>query len=67
MRTTFTFDDEMMEGLMRITGRKTPVSAIRQALEEYLQEARKKKVLALRGQVEIENNWRELRGRDTVQ
>ena len=61
MRTTLSIDDELAAGLMVATGQKTPVAAIRQALHEYLQHARKQKVLALRGQVEVEDRWRELR------
>jgi Arc/MetJ family transcription regulator len=61
MRTTLSIDDELAQGLMLATGQKTPVAAIRQALQEYLQQARKQEVLALRGQVDIEDRWRELR------
>ncbi len=46
---------------MQATGQTSAVSAIRQALDAYLRQTRKKKVLALRGQVLIEDNWRELR------
>jgi hypothetical protein len=61
MRTTLSLDDDLARGLMMATGQKTPVAAIRQALQEYLQLARKQKVLALRGQVDIDDRWRELR------
>lgn len=46
---------------MQATGQSSAVAAIRQALDDYLRQARKKKVLALRGQVQIDDNWRELR------
>ena len=46
---------------MQITGQNSAVTAIRQALDDYLRQARKKKVLALRGQVQIADNWREMR------
>jgi Bacterial antitoxin of type II TA system, VapB len=61
MRTTLTIDDVQAEDLMQATGQNSAVSAIRQALDDYLRQARKKKVLALRGQVQIEDNWRDLR------
>lgn len=61
MRTTLTIDDTQVRDLMQITGEKNAVGAIRQALDEYLRQSRKKKVLALRGQVQIADNWRELR------
>jgi hypothetical protein len=68
MRTTLTIDDVQVQDLMQATGQRSAVSAIRQALDDYLLQARKKKVLALRGQIQIEDNWRDLRalevGRD---
>jgi hypothetical protein len=68
MRTTLTIDDVQVQDLMQATGQRSAVSAIRQALDDYLLQARKKKVLALRGQIQIEDNWRNLRalevGRD---
>jgi hypothetical protein len=64
MRTTLTIDDMQVEDLMQATGQSSAVGAIRQALDDYLRQARKKKVLALRGQVQIEDNWRDLRALD---
>lgn len=64
MRTTLTIDDSQVKDLMKFTGQSSAVTAIRQALDEYLRQSRKKKVLALRGQVQIADNWRELRALD---
>ena len=64
MRMTLTLDDDMAEQLMRMTGEKTPLFAIRHALKDYLVAVRKQKLLALRGQVQIEDSWRELRQLD---
>ena len=61
MRTTLTIDDMQAEDLMQATGQTSAVAAIRQALEDYLRQARKNKVLALRGQVQVADNWRHLR------
>ena len=61
MRTTLTIDDNQVKDLMQITGQSSAITAIRQALDDYLRQSRKKKVLALRGQVQIADNWRELR------
>ncbi len=66
MRTTLTLDDDVVEDVMKTTGEKSPVAAIRYALNAYLQQARKQKLLALRGQVQVEDNWRQLRGLDTL-
>ncbi len=66
MRTTITIDDEIVASLMKATGEESTVAAIRHALEAYLRQARKQKVLALRGQVQVEDNWRQLRALDTA-
>jgi hypothetical protein len=67
MRTTLTLDDGVVKSLMQITGEASPVAAIRQALDDYLASTRKQKLLALRGQVQIEDNWRQLRQLDTLE
>lgn len=61
MRTTITIDDDLMNQLMRTTGESSPAKALRQAVQDYVHQARVKKLLALRGQVALEDNWRELR------
>lgn len=65
MRTTITLDDDFTKDLMKTTGEDSPVAAIRRALQDYLKMSRKQRVLALRGQVQVEDNWRELRQLDT--
>ncbi|TXH70725.1 MAG: DUF2191 domain-containing protein [Thiothrix sp.] len=65
MRTTLTIDDEFANNLMQITGEKTYAAAIRRALEDYIKQARKEKLLALRGKVQVEDNWQALRQLDT--
>jgi len=64
MRMTLTLDDDMAEQLMRLTGEKTPLFAIRHALKDYLVAVRKQQLLALRGQVQVEDSWRQLRQLD---
>ena len=49
---------------MQLTGQQTPLFAIRHALKDYLAVVRKQKLMALRGQVQIEDNWRQLRQLD---
>ncbi len=65
MRMTLTLDDDLAEQLMQLTGQKTPPFAIRHALKDYLASMRKQKLLELRGQVQIEDNWRQLRQLDS--
>lgn len=66
MRTTITIDDNLMSQLMQATGESSPAKALRQAVQDYVRQARLKKLLALRGQVPIEDNWRELRQLDVM-
>lgn len=67
MRTTLTIDDSIADKLMQVTGEKTHASAIRHALREYVATMRKQKLLALRGQVQVEDTWRQLRQLDTAE
>ncbi len=65
MRTTLSIDDKVMQSVMQATGRSNPLDAVRDALQSYLQEQKLKKVIALRGKVQITDNWRKLRALDT--
>jgi len=66
MRTTITIDDDLTKELMQMTGEKNITSAIRTALQDYLAGLRKQKLLALRGQVDVQDNWQALRQLDTA-
>lgn len=66
MRTTITIDDQLMHQLMQTTGESSPAKALRQAVQDYVHQARVKKLLALRGQVALEDNWRDLRALDVT-
>ena len=61
MRTTLHVDDSLFDDLMRMTQAKTKTEAVRVALNEYLRLKRKQQLLALRGQLDIADNWRDLR------
>ena len=65
MQMTLTLDDELVEQLMQFTGDKTPLLAVRHAIKDYLAVVRKQKLLELRGNVQVEDNWRQLRQLDT--
>lgn len=67
MRTTLNIDDETANQLMQITGEKTHPAAIRHALNSYLKQIRKEKLLAMRGQVDITDNWQALRELDKTE
>ena len=66
MRTTITIDDKLSQELLQTTGEKSITAAIRTALQGYLVGLRKQKLLALRGQVQIEDTWQQLRQQDTA-
>lgn len=65
MRTTLSIDDHVMQALMQATGSSSPLEAVRVALQVYLQEQKLKKVIALRGKIQIADNWQKLRALDT--
>lgn len=61
MRTSLNIDDTMLHEVMKETGKKNRSEAIRLALDTYLKQQKKNKILALRGKVDIEDNWQQLR------
>lgn len=64
MRTTLNIDDDIISKVMIYTGQDNRSKAVRQALDSFIQEQKRKKVLALRGQVNIESDWEQLREQD---
>ena len=61
MRTTLNIDEYILFEVMKLTGQKNRSEAIRMALASYLKQQRKNKILALRGKVNIIDNWQQLR------
>ena len=61
MRTTVNIDDDIFEELMKITTSTSRAKAIQTAIYEYIEIKRKKQLLALRGKLDIANNWQQLR------
>lgn len=61
MRTTLNIDENVIKDLMRITGAKSKSQAVNQALGAYVRERRIQGLLALRGKLHLDDNWRELR------
>ena len=64
MRTTLNIDDCLFDDLLNETKAKTKTEAVRMALTEYLRMKRKEKVLAMRGKLDINDGWQELRQRE---
>lgn len=67
MRTTLTIDDDVISQVLQTTGRSSPLDAIRDALQSYLQQEKLKQVIAMRGKLDLQDNWRELRKLDTLE
>ena len=61
MRTSLNIDDDMLFDVMKATGKDNRSEAIRIALAAFLKQQKKNKILALRGKVDIEDNWQQLR------
>ncbi len=65
MRTSLNIDDSLLAKVMQSTGKKSRSEAIRVALSSYLKQQQKNKILALRGKVNIDDNWQKLRELET--
>jgi metal-responsive CopG/Arc/MetJ family transcriptional regulator len=61
VRVTTNLRKETIQAVMQLTGAKNKSQAINQALETYVQDKRMKKLLALKGKLNLEDNWRALR------
>lgn len=62
MQTTVNIDDQQLKNLMLHTHSKNESEAINKAIQAYLQHAKQQQdLLALRGQVDIADNWKVLR------
>lgn len=61
MRTTIIIEDTLFEMIKKVTGAKTKTEAVNCALREYLRLKAKDELLNLRGNLELEDNWQDLR------
>jgi Arc/MetJ family transcription regulator len=61
VRTTLDIDAQLMEAVVRLSGKRTKAAAVEAALEEYVRQRRKELLLGLPGRVRLEENWRDLR------
>jgi len=61
MRTTINIKEKTVKEVMHITGAKNRSQAINEALEAYVQEKRMKKLLELKGKLNLDENWKALR------
>jgi Arc/MetJ family transcription regulator len=61
MRTTINIKEKTVQEVMHITGAKNKSQAINEALEAYVREKRVKKLLELKGKLNLDENWKVLR------
>ena len=61
MRTTLNVNDKTLQKVMALTGAKNRSQAINLVLQDFVKKERLQKLLALRGMLHLENNWKDLR------
>jgi len=57
MRATLNIPDELIVEVQNITGVKSKTKAITIAMQEFLKQERIKKLIAMRGKVQIDYDW----------
>ncbi len=67
MRTTLNIEDHLFGDLIELTGARTKTEAVRKALHEFVRWRRKQQLLALRGNLDIEDGWSRLRELDKAE
>ena len=65
MRTTLNIDDGIIEEVMRFTESDNRSEAIRIALKSYIRQQELREIRAMRGTIDIDDSWRELRALET--
>ena len=61
MRTTINIDDEVLKFVMKETGATTRTAAVRQALDDFVRRKKIEKLIALKGKVKFDVDWKTLR------
>lgn len=60
MRATLNIPDELISEVQKLSGEKSKTKAIVTAMEEFVRDKKMKKLLALRGKIQIEDVTKEL-------
>lgn len=65
MRTNIVIDDELMEDALKLSGCETKKELIHKALQEFIQNRKRRDLRELRGKVNFDEtyNYKELRNR----
>jgi len=66
MRTTLNIDDDLLDQVMQYTESSNRSEAVRRALKAYIRQQELRRARAMRGTMEIDETWRELRALDTT-
>ncbi|MBZ5565507.1 MAG: type II toxin-antitoxin system VapB family antitoxin [Acidobacteriia bacterium] len=61
MRTTINIDDEILNFVVKETKAPTRTAAVRQALEDYVRRKKIEKLIALKGKIKFDMDWKTLR------
>jgi len=61
---TILLEDGLFADIVKLTGAKTKSEAVRCSLREFVRLKRKEQLLALRGQLDIADDWQSLRALD---
>ena len=61
MRTTININDEVLKFVLKETGASTKTAAVRQALDDFVRRKKIEKLIALKGKVKFNVDWRTLR------
>ena len=65
MRATLNIDDDLLDKVMQFTESSNRSEAVRIALKAYIRQQEIRKIRAMRGTMDIDDSWRELRALDT--
>lgn len=58
MRATLNIPDELINEVQRLSGEKTKTQAIVTVMEEYIRRKKMEDLLALRGKIDIDYDWK---------
>ena len=58
MRATLNIPDELLSEVQKTTGEKSKTKAIVKAMEEFIRQKKIKELIALRGKVKIDYDWK---------
>jgi len=61
LRTTLNISDSLLRFVMKETRATTKTQAVRQALEEYVRRRKIEKLIALKGKIRFDLDWKTLR------